>query len=45
MVSQHTTKFECNSFILNTLNLKIKICKLLFLTEANGRYWPMKIQN
>ena len=39
MVLQHTTKFEGKSFILNPLNFKIKICKLLFFTEANGRYW------
>ena len=42
---QHTTKFEGNSFILNALNLKIIICKLLFLTEANGRHWQWKVHN
>ena len=39
MVLQYTTKFEGNSFILNALNLKIKICKLLFWTKANGHHW------
>ena len=42
MVLQHTIRFEGNSFILNALYyyiIKLKICKLLFLSEANGRYW------
>ena len=45
MVLQHATKFEGNSFFLNVLNLKIKICKLLFLTEVNGRHWQWKVHN
>ena len=39
-----TTKFEGNPFILNALNLKIKIYKPLFLTEASSRHWQCKVQ-